>query len=79
MKQIKHINIIWLMTDMFLKKFVDSGFYKEEVIDSNIAHTCLHRYKVKMSVAVKYGIFWGQNFKHEYINVLLNKLLLCII
>ena len=42
MKQIKRINIIWLMTDMFLKKFVDSGFYKEEVIDSNIAHSCLH-------------------------------------
>ena len=33
------------MTDMFLKKFVDGGFYKEEVIDSNIANSCLHKYK----------------------------------
>lgn len=45
MKQIKHINIIWLMMDMFFKKFVDGGFYKEEVIDSNIAHTCLQETK----------------------------------
>lgn len=47
MKQIKHINIIWLMMDMFFKKFVDGGFYKEEVIDSNIAHTCLQETKWK--------------------------------
>ena len=25
------------------------------------------------------GVFWGQNFEREYINVLLDKLLLCVI
>lgn len=29
------------MMDMFFKKFVDGGFYKEEVIDSNIVYICL--------------------------------------
>lgn len=71
MKQIKHINIIWLMTDMFLKKFVDGGFYKEEIIDSNIAHTCLHRYKVKMSVVVKWRLL-KENLQKKFRKLFLN-------
>ena len=36
-------------------------------------------YTFKIYVMIHMGLFCGQNFEREYINVLLNSLLLCVI
>ena len=49
MKQIQHINIVWFLTQMLLKQFVNSCFYEKRVIYSNTANSSLvnRKYRTK--------------------------------
>ena len=49
MKQIQHINVVWFLTQMLLKQFVNSCFYEKRVIYSNTANSSLvnRKYRTK--------------------------------
>ena len=47
MKQIQHINVVWFLTQMLLKQFVNSCFYEKRVIYSNTANSSLENKKYR--------------------------------